>query len=353
MLKPLLLVAGISSVFAASAQNVQRNGLAEEFSASTCHPCKDLYDQYHPALVSINANDTSAHVNAISYQMDYPGTGDASYNLHAQQRHDYNLVLGLPTLRINGQGINTSSTQAQLYTALDTSRNKPAHMKITGSYEVNLSAQTLDINVSVLPLTNLTGKYRVHVAVVERHYTNPANTVNMPDYYFVMRRMFPDGKGKAEYSWSANTAKTYHYNQAFSINNPPAQGSFDFWGNPLMSDVIVFVQDSVTREILQSQLILPRSPLSVHETDFAQQVLCYPNPADNYLYFSFSNSKPIVCALQMTDASGRLMYQVEEHSFAAGVHQYAIPTGGFPKGLYFITLSSEQGRMTRKVVIDR
>ncbi len=97
------------------AQTVQRNGLAEEFSSSSCHPCKDLYEEYHPATVSIGVNETDSHVNAVHYQINFPLPVDFSYNAHAQQRYDYYPILGLPALKDGFEAI--TYIQQMLYVA--------------------------------------------------------------------------------------------------------------------------------------------------------------------------------------------------------------------------------------------
>lgn len=348
----LSVLVALISLYQASAQNTQRNGLAEEFSASSCHPCKDLNDEYHPACVSINVNDTSSHVNAIAYQMDYPGLGDLSYNLHCQQRYDYYNITGLPFLKINGKGIATNLQQSMLYTALDTSRKNPTQFNITGTYEINDNLQTLKIAVNITPLVNLSGKYRVHVAVTERHYTNNATTVNMPEYYNVMRKMFPDGTGTAEYAWTTNTTKSYSFNDFYMVNNPPAQGSFDFWGNPYMTDLIVFVQDSVSKEIIQSQVIKPAPALSIRDIHQLSNIICYPNPAKDHVYIGFNTAKKQVVSMQVTDLTGRSVYTYST-SLNAGTHELYLPTLQLANGAYVLRLSGEQSAMQQLITIAR
>ncbi len=338
------------------AQTTQRNGLAEEFSASTCHPCKDLNDEYHPACVSIGVNDTATHVNAMAYQMDYPGNGDLSFNLHCQQRYSYYNLWGLPSLKINGKGIATNALQPALYTALDTSRQYPSWFKINGTYLIDAAANKLRITVNIIPLISLNGKYRVHIAAVERHYANYTDTadVDMPDYYHVMRRMFPDGNGKAENSWTANVTKTYTYTVNYYVNNPPMMGSFDFWGNPYQSDLIAFVQDSTSKRIMQSQVIKPAWYVasSISELNNSiSNVMCYPNPAKDYLHVGFTLEQKQNVQVQLIDLMGRELY-VNKASLDAGAHQFNLPVQQFLPGVYTIQLSTGSGKLTRQHVIS-
>lgn len=353
-----LFVTGLLCIGALStrSQTTQRNGLGEEFSASTCHPCKDFNEEYHPATVSIGVNDTANHVNSISYQMLYPGSGDLSYNQHVEQRSAFYSIFGIPHLKVNGKGIATNLLQPALYTALDTSRNAPAKFRINGSYEIDPQNSLLKITVNVIPLVSATGKYRVHIAAVERHYTNLADIadVNMPDYYHVMRRMFPDGKGKAEYSWTANTQKTYTYTAPYLVNNPPAQGSFDFWGNPYLSDLVAFVQDSTSKRIMQSQVIKPSlTPVSLKEEGKeAGHMLCYPNPANNYLHVGFTLAQQQEVQVRVTDLSGRSLY-ANTWLFYPGAHQFNVPVQELSPGLYHVELISGGNKTVKPVAISR
>lgn len=343
-----------------NAQTTQRNGLAEEFSASTCLPCKYFNDEYHPACDSIGVNDTANHVNAISYQMDYPGFGDLSYNLHAQQRYNYYFILGLPHLKVNGKGIATNLMEPMLYTALDTSRSAPAKFKITGNYGINTQTQQLNITVNVKCLTTVSGKFRVHIATIERHYKNYADTddVDMPDYYYVMRRMFPDGNGKAETSWTANVIKTYTYNVPYQINNPPSQGSFDFWNSPLSSDLIAFVQDSISKRILQSQLIKPAltvtttpGPNGIHELSPIDGFTCYPNPAKDFVHVGLTLKRKEYLLVQVYNLEGNCIYS-ETHPQNIGHQRLDIPVEQFPKGLYCLRLQVGDNQVTQLISVS-
>lgn len=352
MKKAIVVMMYMGSTLAVQAQTTtQRNGLSEEFGSAHCPPCKTFFDNYHPALISINANDTAAHVNAICYQMFYPGT-DPSYNLHARQRYDYYTVTGIPDLKINGRSIYTAGTQQQYYTALDTSRIEPAEIKISGSYIINPQTNTMDIVVNVTPLTSIKKSLKVHVAVLEHHYVYTGNTINQPDYYFVMRRMFPDGNGITESSWVANTQKNYVYNQTFAVNNPPAYGSFDFWGNPVMSDLLVFVQDSATRKIYQSQIIKASLPTtSIDSPEPEQGVACFPNPAKGIIYLGIMADKTEKYQISAYSIDGKQIYTSPDYVLQAGKHSIQIDVLNWPNGAYTLQIQNGRNRIVKRAFI--
>src|SRR5690606_10157571 len=117
----------------------------------------------------------------------------------------------------------TTGTQAQFHAAMEASRDKPSQFEISGFYSVNVADSQLDVHAEIKPLATMSGNFRVHMAVVERHYTNPAATIDMKEYYSVMRRMIPDGDGRTVTSWAANVLRGFSYSIPFGVSNPPAQ----------------------------------------------------------------------------------------------------------------------------------
>lgn len=351
MKKGIVLILSLLTTSTFAQMTTQRNGLAEEFGSAHCPPCKTFFDNYHPALVSLNANDTAAHLNAITYQMFYPGS-DPSYNLHARQRYDYYTILGIPDLKINGSSIYTGATYQQLHTALDTSRNEPAEIKITGNYIIDPQTNIMDITVKVMPLNDIKQSLKVHVAVLEHHYTYTGNTIGQPDYYFVMRRMFPDGNGIKEDTWSSNIPKNYQYTQSFVVSNPPLYGSFDFWGNPLMSDLLVFVQDSASRKIYQSQIIKSSLPgMSIKNTEKEETIACFPNPASNLIYLGINNKRNQSYQISVYSLDGRIVHSEPTQILQAGRHSIQLNISNWTNGVYTVVIEHNQTRTIKKVVV--
>lgn len=345
-LKCLLLISVMGQAVLLPAQTTQRNALIEDFSNAECSPCKTLSEQFHPAAVTIGTNDTAAHLNTIAYQLNYPGF-DPSYNAHAQQRSDYYVIGGLPAIKVNGRPVNPMFDQAQFEDVFDTSRNRPSSFNMSGTYIMDEAAGAMHINFSVLPLRSMQGPYKVHAAIVERSYHNPQSTIGMYDFYFVMRRMFPDGNGKAEHSWTANTARSFRYDASFNVNNPPPVGSFDFWDNPMLSDLVIFVQDTVTRDILQSQVIKPSTLTAIKEQRRLRQVLLYPNPARDVVRVAFDMEERTDAVLLLTDPGGRIIRQMAYPGLAPGRHALSMVTHDLAAGTYWLQLTAGGERLTR------
>lgn len=351
-LKNTFLVVSLITVFDAAAQNYQRNSLIEDFSNEECHPCHDMAVNFHPAILSLSVNDTGAHVNLIAYQLDFPGS-DPSYNLHAQQRADFYGVVGIPFARLNGnRGVNQQFTQQQYYDFFDTSRNATSSIKLSGSYTFNTATKQITANVTAISSSALNGPYKIYTVLTERHYHSTTSSIGMDDYYFVMRRMLPDGKGRTETVWTANIPKQFQYTATYQTSNPPAVGSFDFWGNPLMSDMVVFVQDTITKEVLQSQVFKPSFPTSVQEQDKTINAwLAYPNPAQNNMSIAIDLKMKTDVSFVMRDMAGKVVHSRNIITLPVGRTAFNIDVAPFSNGIYTVELSAGKERVCKQVVL--
>lgn len=351
-LKNTVLVLSLIASLDAAAQNYQRNSLIEDFSNEECHPCHNMAVNFHPAILSLSVNDTASHVNVISYQMDFPGT-DPSYNLHVQQRADFYNIGSLPFARLNGnRGVSQQMTQQQYHDFFDTSRNTTSSIKLSGSYMFNTTTKQITASVTAASSSALNGPYKIYTALAERHYHSTSSSIGMDDYYFVMRQMLPDGNGRAETVWTANIPKQFQYTTTYQTTNPPAVGSFDFWGNPLMSDMILFVQDTITKEVLQSQVIKPTFPTSVATHQYINGFLVYPNPANHQLSIAFDLNENCDIALKMIDATGKNVYQRQADKLPMGRTQITIPTYQLPSGMYWIEVAINDKKIIKQITLS-
>jgi hypothetical protein len=358
-MKRLLLLSGAAMLAfnVANAQSGVKNGLAEEFSSSTCPPCASFFLKWHPAVDAVEANIPSTHINVIQYEMNWPSPGnDYGYNAHGNSRKTYYAVSGVPHLKINGAVASTSQTQAQLEAALTASKSGTSDFDITGTYKINHTTATTgtgQIDFSVKPLKTLSATYHVYAAITERHYQNPDNTVSMLDYYNVVRKMFPDGLGTAETSWTMNTAKTYTFTNNYTIVSPhPAQMSYDFWGDPYKGDLFVWVMDDATKTVLQSQVIPATFATSVEDMGKVNNVFTYPNPVHGVLTVGFSVDQSSTVQVRMVDMIGRTIYQADR-KVNSGIQRFYISTDNIPAGLYNVVISNENGIRTQRVTVAK
>lgn len=92
------------------------------------------------------------------------------------------------------------------------------------------------------------------------------------------------------------------------------------------------------------------SGLGIQGNSISGVLEVYPNPAVNVLKVSWLNSSTGSSVLALTDMSGRKLIQ---RSLQTGSGQLSLDVSGLGAGIYFITISSPEGNLSKKVLISR
>jgi subtilisin-like proprotein convertase family protein len=79
------------------------------------------------------------------------------------------------------------------------------------------------------------------------------------------------------------------------------------------------------------------------------QVNVYPNPAKTTLYVNIDDSIQGDIQLGLFNVQGQLLLQTEK---SAG-NQFDLDVQAVPSGMYFLTIRTEQGSLTKKIVVER
>ncbi len=77
---------------------------------------------------------------------------------------------------------------------------------------------------------------------------------------------------------------------------------------------------------------------------------CYPNPSINEVVLQYYLDQPSKIAINITDMSGRIIYDETTKEQPNGVNISEINTSGFPDGAYIISLKSDNGVYTKKII---
>lgn len=330
--------------FTGASKAATRAALIEEFSSSTCVPCASFNSTFDPFVESIGVNTTAANFNIIKYQMNWPSpNNDSSYNAHGATRQGYYGVNSIPDHFTNGMP-GGNGDQAEI----DKAKATPSFMDISGTFTV--SNDSMYANVSVTPYFTVSGNYKVYVAVVEKDYYNPYATTTQNHYIHVMRRMYPSGDGVTVNNWVDNTPQNYNYKSKYTVGHP-RQGNYNFWTHPKNANLVVFVQDDASKEILQSKVIYAQWPTGVKEMNGIGKAFVFPNPASDAATVSFDLQQTTDMQVQVVDGMGKVIYNQMYKNMKAGVQEVNIPTAGFPNGLYYIRLHSEYGNITERLSV--
>ncbi len=99
-----------------------------------------------------------------------------------------------------------------------------------------------------------------------------------------------------------------------------------------------FIDSSIGTELL----ILYDSTLSVSQSNkLPATATLHPNPTMNDAYLNIQTNKPQTLSIQLTDVSGRMIYNKESRLYATGKHEITIPIHHLPSGTYICTLIGE------------
>jgi hypothetical protein len=294
--------------------------LIEKFTSSTCAPCASYNNStFNPYYTAQNQN-----FNYIAYQMNWPGTGDPYYTAEGGVRRDYYGVNAITSLWINGAEYSTSNAQAALTTHVNTEATKPAYFGLTANR--NLTGGNAVVNYNITPY--ITGSYVLHAAVIEKVTINNVATNGETSFKHVMMKMVPNASGTT-ITCTAGTPLSGQITA--SIASTFIEQASDL-------EVIVFIQNPTTKEILQS--FTATNALSL-EDNAITKVKLYPNPASNSIQFSNVQDSTIM----ITDVTGKVVLQ------SAGVDENSIiNVSHLNSGIYMVNIKNELMNETVKFV---
>jgi hypothetical protein len=347
-----------NSSFTLASAVTNRQGFIEEFSSSTCPPCKSFNDMYDPLCISLNVNTTGTDINVIKYQMNWPSPGtDRSYNTDGASRRTYYGVSGIPDHFVNGR----PSTATDYAAEATGSKALKAFIDMSITYTVDTVRKKLGTIVRVTPRFTKTGSFHVYTAVMDKYYENTNNTTGQLKYYHVMRQMLPTGAGRVVTSWTDGVAQSFvdtgvtYTNTSYTLGSTsyPTQNSFKFWNNPFTgSEVIAWVQDDATKSVLQSVWSVPAGSLNVSTMAKIEGISIFPNPTKGESNLKFDLQEEGNVRITVMDYTGKVVSEVANGHMTTGVKNVKIVTNNIAAGNYIVVLSTESGNRAERLTVE-
>lgn len=287
---------------------VAKKQLFEHFTASTCPPCAS-YTPTADALLAANKDKYSL----IRYQVNWPGNGDAYYIDQAGDRVKYYSVSGVPSVFRNG-AYDMDVTQdvfdsyAEHISLID--------LSVTASYEGNV----VTVNADIKSLANLDAGLTAHIVVVENMTTGNVGSNGETSFHNVMMQMLPSSKGTVLEAMATDAemsiSETYNMSTTFVEE---------------MSDLsaIVFIQDDMTKEMLQSEMVVVEIVEGVKDSR-TESVGVYPNPFNNiFTIDNLDNSSKVI----ISNILGQKVIVINVTGNTMDIN-----TSEFNRGVYLITV---------------
>lgn len=232
---------GQHSSSSTSAEKVQRVVLIEEFSSSTCPPCKTFNNNIFNPFLSNSANQ--GKFTCVNYRMNWPSSGDPYYTAEAGTRRTFYGVNSVPVCYIDAAKASTSSASS-FNNNFSTAYNKPAKAQMRAIHSINGSTPsqaTVAVQVTITPSEAISGM-SLFIAVVEKLTTGNASTNGEKEFHYVMMKMVPDASGTAV-DLAANTPLTV-------LKESSLRGTHIEEMNDLK--VVAWIQSPQSKEIIQS-----------------------------------------------------------------------------------------------------
>lgn len=334
-----------TNAFTGATKNVTRAALIEEFTSSTCVPCAGFNVTFDPLILTNNANVTSSNFNVVKYQMNWPNPGnDVSYNNDGLARRTFYNVTGIPDHFTNGAD-GAGGNQAEI----TASKVPTAFMDIAGTYTV--TKDSLIATATITPwFTTTGGNYKVHMAATEYKYVNNGATTTQKDYYHVMRAMLNAGAGAGVTSWTSGVPQTFTWSMKYSVG-AVAQMNNNFWSTPTGGNLIIFVQDASSKEVMQSKSVKPVGVGVNTIVNVVKEVSIFPNPAANSAVVNLDLITSTNVSIDVTDITGRVVSRIAPSYMVAGEHMVNLSLTDLANGLYNVIIRTDAGSVNQRLSV--
>ena len=165
-----------------------------------------------------------------------------------------------------------------------------------------------------------------------------------------MRKMLPDGNGITINNFTNGVPQTFTQRYKYTVGTV-TQMSNIFWGSPFAGNLVVFLQDLSSSQIIQSASFPAQWPTSVNDLNGGLgNIKVYPNPAKEGANVAFTLDKAASVNISVVDAVGHVVYNTSDNMNAGAQHLF-IPTTNFAAGHYNVLISSEEGKLTSSLTV--
>jgi hypothetical protein len=215
--------------------------LFEEFTQASCGPCAEM----NPALNDL-LNDHYDKVVSIKYQTYFPGIDPMNQHnpVEVDDRGDYYNISGVPFSKLDG-GIAFSGIPDQMDSLDIINRHSVlSPFEVDVNFFLSPNNDSIHCYAAIRATQAISGSLVAHMVIIERdiYFATSPGTNDETHFEGVMKKMLPGSAGTiVQPSWIPGDSLTLNY--SWKLSNV-----YDI--NQLAC--IVFIQDTVTKEVLQA-----------------------------------------------------------------------------------------------------
>lgn len=294
--------------------------MIEKFTGSTCPPCASYNNAtFNPFYAAQNQN-----FNYVAFHQNFPGAGDPYFTAESLTRRNYYSINSITSVRVDGADYSTSNNQAAFTAHIASQSAKAAYFDLTATRD--FTGNNAVVNYTINPY--LSGNYILQAAVIEKTTFGNVGTNGETSFKHVMMKMVPNANG-TPLTFTAGTPVSGTISASLA-------GTFIEEMTDL--EVILFIQNNTTKEIMQS---FRAADILSTDKNVLNTVKIYPNPAQDFIRISDIEGANVV----ITDISGKTVINLKNISESNDIN-----VSGLNSGIYFVNVSNEDVNQTIKFI---
>lgn len=328
--------------------SITRKLMHENFSSSTCPPCKPGNETMH----AVQSNFPELYTE-LNYHYYFPGTGDPYYTQEARDRGNYyGGVNAIPALFLDGTtNINPNGYTVPQFAEL---QEVPAFYQINPSGTVN--GQKIDVSVEIQTIAPVTATTRLNVAIAEKRTVKNIKTNGETEFPHVMKKLIPSSAGTLVGVVPAESSKTINLTwtvpgayrlpldaQTANIINLATEHSIEDFAN---LEVIAWLQEN-DKSVLQSNSADLVFVVGTNQAVEKKEISVNPNPASSYFFINMTSfNRDEILRVLIADETGKLIFAEK-----TDLGSLFVNTSGWKPGMYHIKVVGKNQEANQKIVV--
>jgi Bacterial Ig-like domain/Secretion system C-terminal sorting domain len=305
-----------------------------------------------------NSSAGSTELVVISYHTSFEGSDALNLQNPSEPatRALYYGISSSPQVSIDGESPLTIDNSVTTFDAELTKRFSVRTLQIA-PFDIKLELDKNNINddkvrifASIIAQEKIDTSFVVHIAVVEK-VTNASDLDISGEpisgesvFYNTLKKMLPSAAGTRYIGGMAQTDSisiSESWNPTNIVNLTPSD-----------LRIVVFIQNEVTKEVLQAAWIDYSSDivLAIEKDLVNNGIALYPNPANRYINIKLASKMSDMAQAIIFDNTGR---KIEEVSIPVGHDLIELNTLEYRPGIYIFTLPTDSGTIMKRFIIQR